>query len=87
MRAPLAFARAFGLSSLAVMPLLSKIKSKIKSGAESLELQIEMRFEKFARDQRVLAFVGQSLNHASQLRLDLKTFKREVASFRARAKR
>ena len=58
----------------------------LKTFAEKLEAQIELRFELFARDPKVLAVIAQGLNQASQLKLDIKMMHRECASLRARAR-
>lgn len=68
---------------------MSKTESlldKLGACAERFEELFETRFERIARDRRVLAFVGSSLNYASAMRIESRKLEAEVASFRARAK-
>ncbi len=58
----------------------------LKTFAEKIEARIELRFELLARDPKLLALIAQSLNQASQWKLDMKTMNREFQSLRARAR-
>lgn len=62
------------------------IIDKLDAFAERFEKGFELRFERVARNPRILAFVGSSLNFASAVRLESRQLESEVASFRARAK-
>jgi pantoate kinase len=64
----------------------SLLIDKIGTFAVRFEEIFETRFERVARDPRVLAFFGSSLNFASALRLESQKLETEVASFRTRAK-
>ena len=63
-----------------------KITRKITVLAERFEESFELRFERFARDPKVLAFAANSLNAASLLKIEIRKIEREFSSFRARLK-
>ena len=68
------------------MPSAEFLIDKLGEYAERFEEVFETRFERVARNPRVLAFVGSSLNFASAMRIESRKLGAEAASFRARAK-
>jgi pantoate kinase len=81
----LAFLKVLGVD-FRHMPSAEFLFDKLGTYAERFEEVFETRFERLARDPRVLAFVGSSLNFASAMRIETRKIEVEVASFRARAK-
>lgn len=65
---------------------LGRWVDKLGIYAERFEEIFETKFERVARNPRVLAFVGNSFNLASAIRLESRKLEAEAASFRARAK-
>ena len=68
------------------MPRTNILVDKLGTYAERFEELFESRFQRVARNPRVLAFVGNSLNFASAIRIESRKLETEIASFRARAR-
>ncbi len=67
--------------------LLKRLFDRAGALGASFEEGFDSRFQRIARDPKVLAFIASSLNYVSASRLELAKFEDEISSIRSRSLR